>query len=389
LATYVDGFASELAWLGYTSGSASHQLRLLAYLSRWLAEQGLPARALTLPVVEQFLVVRRAAGYSVYWTVPALAPLLDYLRSLGVVGEPAPVTVCEVDALLERYRHYLLAERGLAASTVALWVRALRPFLAGRAAGGLGLAGLTAAEVASFMLTVVDDRRRARAATLASAMRSLLRFLHVDGVIAGSLVGAVPSVASWQLAALPRGLDPEQVARLVARCDRRTGAGRRDLAMILLMVRLGLRAGEVAGLTLDDIDWRRGEIAVRGKGGRREQLPLPIDVGHALAGYLRRGRAATAQGRQVFVRLLAPHRRLTSGAVSMAVRAAARRAGLGPMGAHRLRHTAATSVLAAGAPLVEIGQLLRHRKASTTAIYAKVDRLALRQLARPWPAAAA
>jgi site-specific recombinase XerD len=386
----VDGFADELARLGYTPGSALHQLWLAAHLSRWLAGEGLPARALTPPVVERFLDARRTAGYSVYWTVPALAPLLEYLGRLGVVGEPAAGPVSEVEALLGRYRRYLLVERGLAVSTVAVLVRAVRPFLAGRAAeGGLDLATLTAAEVAAFMLTVAEEGRRAWAATLASAMRSLLRFLHVDGMVSGSLVGAVPTVASWQLAALPRGLEADQVNRLVAGCDRRTVTGRRDLAMILLMVRLGLRAGEVADLTIDDVDWRTGEIVVRGKGGRCERIPLPADVGRALAGYLRRGRPPTAQGREMFVRLLAPHRRLTSGAVSMAVRTAARRAGLEPIGAHRLRHTAATRLLSAGAPLAEIGQLLRHRKASTTAIYAKVDRLALRRLARPWPMAGA
>lgn len=368
-----------------------HQVRLMAHLSRWLAGEGLPVEALTPLAVEQFLAARREAGYSVYWTPPALAPLLEYLGRLGVVGEPAAVVGSPVEELLDRYRCYLLVERGLAASTVMVWTRVLRPFVMTRVAedGGLDLATLTAAEVASFVLAVAGDGRRGRAATMASAVRSLLRFLHVDGVIADSLTGAVPTVASWQLAALPRGLDAGQVARLVGACDRRTAGGRRDVAMILLMVRLGLRAGEVADLTLDDVDWRAGQILVRGKGGRRERVPLPADVGQALAGYLRRGRPPTALGRQVFVRLLAPHRRLTSEAVSMAVRTAARRAGLGPVGAHRLRHTAATRLLSAGAPLAEVGQLLRHRKASTTAIYAKVDRLALRRLARPWPTAGA
>jgi integrase/recombinase XerD len=154
---------------------------------------------------------------------------------------------------------------------------------------------------------------------------------------------------------------------------------------VLLLSRLGLRAGEVARLGLDDIDWRHGEIAITGKGSRAERLPLPADVGTAIAAYLRRGRPATAEGRSVFVRVHAPHRPLTTGGVTMVVFDAAQRAGLGRMHAHRLRHTAATAMLRAGSPLPEVGQVLRHRSALTTAIYAKVDREALAVLARRWP----
>jgi site-specific recombinase XerD len=154
-------------------------------------------------------------------------------------------------------------------------------------------------------------------------------------------------------------------------------------------VRLGLRAGEVRSLRLDDIDWRAGQLVVRGKGNRAERLPLPADVGEAVAAYLRRGRPATAEGRTVFVRVRAPHRPLSSGGVTNAVIAAAERAGLGRVAAHRLRHTAATQMLRAGAPLPEVGQVLRHRLLITTASYAKVDRARLRLLARPWPGGAA
>jgi integrase/recombinase XerD len=157
----------------------------------------------------------------------------------------------------------------------------------------------------------------------------------------------------------------------------------------MLLVRLGLHTSEVAALELDDIDWRAGELVVVGKGDRRERLPLPDDVGQALVGYLQRGRPTTAQGRRVFVRVRAPHGAMTTGAVSHVVFAAGRRAGLGTVRAHWLRHTAATQLLAAGAPQVEIGQLLRHRSQLTTAIYAKVDHEALRTQARPWPAGVA
>jgi site-specific recombinase XerD len=180
-------------------------------------------------------------------------------------------------------------------------------------------------------------------------------------------------------------LEPDQLRRLLASCDRATVTGRRDYAVLLLLSRLGLRAGEVAGLGLDDIDWRRSEITVVGKGDRAERLPLPADVGAAIAAYLRAGRPDTAAGRAVFIRVHAPHRALTPGGVTALVFDAAQRAGLGTIHAHRLRHTAATAMLRAGAPLVEVGQVLRHRSALTTAIYAKVDRDALAVLARPWP----
>lgn len=172
---------------------------------------------------------------------------------------------------------------------------------------------------------------------------------------------------------------------LLASCDLETVGGVRDLAILKLLVRLGMRRGEVAVLALDDIDWRSGEILVRGKGGRRERLPLAADVGDALADYLRRARPVSAEGRAVFVRVRAPHRALTPAGVSQVVIAAGHRAGLGRVNAHRLRHTTATELLRSGAPLVEIGQLLRHRSQQTTAIYAKVDRERLRALARPWP----
>jgi site-specific recombinase XerD len=195
----------------------------------------------------------------------------------------------------------------------------------------------------------------------------------------------VPAVAVWRLSGLPRVLEAADVRALFAACHCRTAVGLRDYAVLALLARLGLRAGEVAALRLDDLDWRAGEISVRGKGDRRERLPLPSDVGEAIAVYLRRGRPARVEGRCVFVRAIAPHRGLTSTAVSQIVASAAGRAGLPPVYAHRLRHTVASELLRAGAGLPEIGQLLRHRRAATTAIYAKVDREALRTVAQPWP----
>ncbi len=390
LEPYSHGFAGELSRQGYTRVSATFQLRLMAHLSRWLAEKGLECRGLTPAMVEAFLTRRRAIGYTNYCSPKALSPLLRYMRGLDVLPPPSPdVPETPVEALLEGYWHYLTVERGLATSTVRGYVDMVRPFLIGRATtDGLGLAHLTPGDVTAFVLAECPRRSRGSAKLIVTALRSLLAYLHVGGVLEKSLQAAVPSVAGWRLAGLPRTLEMEQVHRLWRSCDRRTMVGRRDFAILTVLARLGLRAGEAAGLELDDIDWRAGEIVIRGKGNRQEGLPLPTDVGEAVAAYLRRGRPRSAQGREVFLRVRAPHRRLSSSGVTQVVAAAGRRAGLGKLGAHRLRHTAATQLLRAGAPLVEVGQVLRHRRLLTTAIYAKVDRESLRILARIWPGSA-
>lgn len=218
-----------------------------------------------------------------------------------------------------------------------------------------------------------------------TALRSFLGFLHLNGVSERSLVPAVPPFLHRRLAGLPKGLERDQVQRLLASCDISSVYGARDLAILTLLVRLGLRRSEVAKLGLDDIDWRAGTVCVHGKGNRHERLPLPADVGQSVAQYLRYARPANAEGRTVFVRHIAPHHALSPSRISTIVADAARRAGLGRVHAHRLRHTAATELLRSGASLTEIGQLLRHRRVQTTAIYAKVDRNTLRLIARPWP----
>lgn len=386
LAPYARGMADELARLGFTELSARGQLGLAAHLSRWLAAADLGTAALTIAVAEEYLAARRAAGYTAYLTPKALSPLLGYLRGLGVAPEAeiaVPATPAEV--ALEQYRCYLLAERGLQAGVARGYVNAVRPFAARWAgAGSADLAGLTAGEVTGFL--TIQSRRLApkTAQRLATAMRSLLRFWHLQGLISGPLDQAVPAVANRR-PGLPRPLEPGQVQALLASCDRDSAAGRRDLAMVTMLARMGLRAGEVAGLRLEDIDWRAGALTVCGKGNRRDQLPLPADVGAAVANWLRHGRPSTALDRSVFVRVKAPHQGLTSGGVTQAVAAAARRAGLGTVYAHRLRHSAATAMLAEGGSLAEIGQVLRHRRPLTTAVYAKVSIEALRALARPWP----
>lgn len=384
LAPYAGGFRGELERLGYTPLTAATHVRLMAHLSRWLAREGAEAPGLIPAMVEAYFAERRAAGYAGHVTGRALRPLLGYLRRLGVVSPAAPLADAE-EGLLARYREYLLLERGLSRTTADLNVRMVRPFLAGRAAaegGGPDLKRVTAGEVAAFVVT--QSRQRPKSVRrMVTALRSLLGFLHVEGLIGHPL--AVPSPAGWTQVGLPKALDGDQVAALLASCDPRTRTGRRDLAILTLLVRLGLRAGEVAALRLDDIEWRRGEITVRGKGNRHDRLPLPADVGRRIVACLQDGRPGSVQGRTVFVRAQAPYRALTSNAVTTVVACAGRRAGLGVIGAHRLRHSAATAMLRAGGSLTEIGQTLRHARPLTTAVYAKVDVEALRRLARPWP----
>ena len=391
LEAHAAGFAGELARLGYTSGSACGQMFLMAHVSRWLAGEGLDAGGLTPEASDRFLAARRAAGYAQLLSPKALSPLLGYLRRLGAAPEaPPPAPAGPAEELLDRYRRYLVTERGIGAATAADYAAKTRPFLAARQkAGALDLAGLTAADVTAFIVETCPSMRKGTAKLTVTSLRSLLGYLHVAGDIPGPLAWAVPAVATWRLASLPAPLEPGQVRRCWP-LRHGHGLGRRDLAMLTLLARLGLRAGEVAALALDDIDWRAGEITVTGKGRRSERLPLPADAGEAVAAYLRDGRPRPFEGtRKVFLRLHAPHRGLTTGGVTQAVFAAAQRAGLGRVYAHRLRHTAATGMLRAGASLPEVGQVLRHRRLLSTAIYAKTDVPALRTLARPWPAGGA
>lgn len=386
LESHAAGFADELLRQGYSRSAADQHVCFIAHLDRWMLGEDTDLDGLSNPVLRRYLEERRAAGYREYLSMKALTPLLDYLTPLGVLPVDGPVAPGPVEGLLADYRRYLLVERGLTAGTARGYVDNVRPFVATRLRGGaLDLAGISAADVTGFIRTACPGRAVGSAKLIVCALRSFLRWLHLTGQLSASLDAAVPAVAGWKLSGLPKGLEPGQLRRLLGSCDRHTSTGRRDYAVMLLLSRLGLRAGEVARLGLDDIDWRAGEITVVGKGNRAEKLPLPADVGKAIAAYLRRGRPAGVGGRSVFVRVHAPLRPLTTGGITMIVADAAQRAGLPKMHAHRLRHTAATAMLHAGSPLPEVGQVLRHRSVLSTAIYAKVDRNALTVLARPWP----
>ena len=387
LAPFAEVFRARLNRSGYALQSQAGHLRLMADLSRWLVEHRLNGSGLSPEVVAGFMLDRRAAGHRHARSARSLRPLLECLREIGVApAVAAPLVLGPVEVMLADYAAYLARERGLAAVTVQRETDLLRPFLAARVVGDvLDLRSLTAGAVTAFMLARSESASPATVQRTGTALRSLLRFLHLRGMIDTSLVGAVPTAANWKQAGLPKYLTPEQTRMLLASCDPATAVGRRDVAILTLLARLGLRAGEVAALRLEDIDWRRGEITVVGKGNRHERLPLPVDVGEALVSYLNGARPATTANREVFLGPRAPHRALTRGAVTQLVARAARRCGLGTIYAHRLRHTAATTMLRAGASLEEIGLVLRHRHALSTTCYAKVDHERLRELARPWP----
>jgi site-specific recombinase XerD len=385
LEPFAEGLIAELEEAGYRPAAAAVQVRVLAHLSRWMQDEDVSPGALREPELERFRHGHLALVASVRGA--GLAVVLGYLRGLGVVPAEELRSLTAAGELLEQYRRYLTVERGLTAGTARGYVDIVRPFVQSRVngAGEVELWELSPAEVVGFLLAETGRRSRKSAKLLVSALRSLLRFWHVQGLIGRPLAGAVPSVAGWKLQGLPRALETDQVCSLLDSCDRSTVAGTRDFAILTMLVRLGMRRGEVAGLRLDDIDWRAGEIIVNGKGARVERLPLPCDVGEAIAVYLRHARPPGFAGREVFVRLKAPRQPLTAGGITQVVVSASKRAGIGEVTAHRLRHTAATELLRHGAPLHEIGQLLRHRSVLTTAIYAKVDRDRLRELARPWP----
>lgn len=392
LAPYADGFASALARQGYVPRVVVYHLRLMAEVSAWLTAQECSVSALATETTH-FLAARRAAGHTRYVTGRGLRPLLRYLQGRDVVpATPAPAITSAQDRLLARYGDYLIDERGLGRATVRGYLDALRPFLRSRcSADGLhvDVEHLGSRDVTAFVVAHTPTQSRHGAKMTVCVLRSFLRFLHRDGTLPTALADAVPSVAGWRLAGLPPRLDAVQVQRLLAACDRDTAAGRRDFAILTTLARLGLRAGEVAALRLDDLEWRIGEMVVRGKGARVDRLPMPTDVGAAIAAYVRRGRPALAPDRAVFLRCVAPHDGLTPVGISQVVAAAAGRAGLGTIHAHRLRHFAATHTLRAGGSLTEVQQLLRHRLPQTTAIYAKVDRETLRTIARPWLGGAA
>jgi integrase/recombinase XerD len=384
LAPFARAFELELSARGYTPRSAVYELRQVARLSRWLAARGLTVAALSGERIEEFLAYQRAVGrHPTSLSRPGLVCLLEVLRELGVVQAEKPVPAASPEALLlETFERYLVAERGLTAGTVHGYVSHARRFLSGLSSTG-ELGSVTAAEVTSAVLRESAAVSVAATQNFVAGLKAFLRFCFVEGRVTVDLSQAALPVTGRRRWSLPRGISAADAKALLGSCDRRTAIGRRDYALVVTLLRLGLRRSEVAGLRLEDIDWRAGEVVVRGKGAREDRLPLPADVGEAIAAYLQRGRPH-GDRREVFLRARAPYGPIASGTVASTVRRACRRAGIAEVGSHRLRHTVACEMVAAGVPLVEIAQVLRHHSLQTTAVYARVDLDRLRELAAPW-----
>jgi len=388
LAPHATEFTRALTERGYTLATQIGHLQVMAHLSKWMQDRQLGVLDVDPPRVDEYLASRCAGGYSSFRTRTRLARLLEVLAEGGAPLSPAPatagvVTLSGTDALLAGYERFLREERGLASSSTAMYLLRARRFLAGYTEDG-NLRAVSPATVSGAVLHEAETLSVASARVFAIALRWLLRYGHLTGLTDTDLSAAALPVTCRPRSSLPRGVSQAQATALLRSCDRRTPAGRRDYAVILILLRLGLRAGEVAGLRLEDLDWRAGQITVHGKGHRVEQLPLPVDVGKAIAGYLRRGRPVTAE-RGVFLTARAPRTVLTNSGVSWIVRSACVRAGTALVGAHALRHSLASQLLRAGAPLPEIGQLLRQHADITVSVYARVDTDRLRTIARPWP----
>jgi integrase/recombinase XerD len=385
LAEFAAGYAVWLAGKGICRRAIRDRVWQFWYLNEWLQSKGLSAGDLDRCRAEEHLSERRDVG-CVEWVAPSSLHFpLEYLREIGAAPLDSEPPAGPIDRLLLDYRQYLLVERRFAARTVAGCDRVARVFFEDlqRRRGTLDLGVLTAADVSEFLASESRRLNVGGMRGLVSKLRPLLVYVHVSGRVATNLWWAVPRVAETNGRLLPRAVDRETVAALVASCDRSRLVGVRDHAILLLLARLGLRCNEVAGLRLEDVDWRAGELLVRGKGGREDRLPVPVDVGEALAAYLLR--RPPSESRLVFLKVYAPVGPMARQTVGQVVVRACERAGVPRIAAHALRHTVATEMLRAGCSLTEVAEVLRHQLLYTTAIYARVDHAALRAVAMPWP----
>ena len=389
LCPYAQPYLTLLQDQGYRPKTVREHLCLIASLNRWLARRDRGLRDLNEQVVAGFLTRHLCRRKNWCGALPAMHRLLGLLRKAGVTPPAKVIAPTPAQRLVERYRQFLLDERGCVEGTVEHYARHAGRFLARRfGAGRVGLATLQACEVTEFVQCSARDHNLSKTQKVVTALRSFLRYLHYCGRLPRDLSSAVPAVAHWRLTGLPKHLPAEAVQRVLESCEQSSTVGRRNYAILLLLARLGLRAGETVSLRLEDIDWDNAHLLIRSKKGRGlARLPLPADVGQAIARYLKEGRPCCAC-RNVFVRAAAPHVPLCGSAViSRIVREAIEKAGVSAprTGAHVFRHSLATAMLRRGASLEEIGQVLRHQDPDTTAIYAKVDLDALRPLALPWP----
>ena len=383
LGVYVQKLANQLADSGFRRRTIRLQLRAADQFGRWLCHRK-DIQAASRSDVDAYM---RRHGCVKRGEHKALIRLFSIMEQEGIVVGTANATTNPRDAFLERFADFLDQERGLSVSSITLR-RGIANKLADHCFGvdPMDWSRIEASQILSFVRKEVR-RTKTGARNTTTAVRSLLKYLHLSGLMTKDLAGVVPSVASWSLAGVPKGLSRDQVDRMLKSCDRNTLVGRRDYAILLLLARLGLRAGEVARLELNDIDWKSGLISLVGKGEQLSQLPLPDDVGKAIAAYLRFDRPPSSC-RRIFIRIPAPHVGLTgSKGVGPLVKRALERSGVEShgKGAHQLRHGLATEMLRSGASLAEIGEVLRHQDLRSTSIYAKVDVNALRTLAQAWP----
>ena len=393
LSAHIAGFANWAHEQGYARYSRYRQVLLAACFSRWLGQQAVSMRQVSSGHAARYLRCRVRHVQIQRGDAAALRLFIDFLRRQGVVPvEKIPQRrLNPVEYTAHDFECYLRNERALAEATIINYVPFICRFLADRFGHGpIMLSHLTAGDVVRFVQRQSPRLHLKRAKLLTTALRSFLHFARYRGDITSDLAAAVPTVANWSMTSIPRAIPADAIPRLLASINRRTALGRRDYAILLLLARLGLRAGEVAFLELDDIDWNAGRMSVRGKGGQRHTLPLPTDVGVAITAYLRHGRPKS-DSRRVFLRSKAPIRGfLDQRAVGSLVRNTLARAGINApsRGAHQFRHALATQMLRHGASLAEIGEVLRHRSSQTTMIYTKVDIESLRALALPWPGGA-
>lgn len=393
LATEIGAFAKWASEQGYARYSRYRQVLLAASFSRWLGRQGVGVRRVSSEQQSRYLRSRARRVRLHRGDAAALTQFIDFLRRGGVIPAErvAPSRLTPIELAVQAFEQYLRVDRALARATIVNYLFFIRRFLTDRFGGGpIRLSQLQAQDVMRYVQRQAPRLHLKRAKLLTTALRSFLRYTRYHGTVTQDLAAAVPAVASWSMSSIPRAIAADAVRQLLASINRGTVRGHRDYAILLLLARLGLRAGEVACLELDDLDWEAGQITIRGKRGVRAALPLPADVGAAVARYLRRGRPRSPS-RRVFLRTRAPIRGFAGASaidnvVGHAIAHAAIKAPTN--GAHQFRHGLATQMLRRGASLTEIGEILRHRSVETTTIYAKVDLDALRTLALPWPGGA-
>ncbi len=385
----VEGYRAWLTRRGYTPGTVRNMLKDLSQVGLWSAAEGLAAAELDEEQMAAFLAACHAAGRRRVLGTRGMLPLLSYLREAGVVPAAEP-SLTPLGELLGQYRSWMVQERGLAPMTVLRYENTARRFLQEQASVGDAFepAALTGVDVNAFLLRECGRVSAGSAKGRVAELRSILRFLYLRGITPLQLGTAVPAVGGWRLAALPpQTMTAADVQGLLDSCDRSSAVGTRDFAIMMLVARLGLRSVEVARLELRDVDWRAGELLVRGKGRRQDRLPLPAEVGEAFVAYLSGDRNPEG-ARHLFLTLRAPRGPIRADLVGDVVERACKRAGLAKVGPHRLRHALGGELLRQGAGLVAISQVLRHQDLATTALYAKVELGALRQVAQPWPGAA-